>query len=114
MGIDIDDIESLLVQDTHENAYAGFCGQKEKYGVVSFMFKGKKSLTSVAQKKGKKGPQMPLWTLEVSCKGILDLGLPHGGGLNSPSAICVRQAFCQCALHPKEEDFPQRSTITRI
>lgn len=61
MAVDIDDIESLLVQDTHENAYAGFCGQKEKYGVVSFMFQGKKSLTSVAQKEG---PQIPLWTLE--------------------------------------------------
>lgn len=79
MAVDIDDIESLLVQDTHENAYAGFCGQKEKYGVVSFMFQGKKSLTSVAQKKDKEGPQIPLWTLEVSCKGIMDLGLSHGG-----------------------------------
>lgn len=64
MAVDIDDIESLLVQDTHENAHAGFCGQKGKYGVVSFMFQGKKSLTSVAQKKDKEGPQIPLWTLE--------------------------------------------------
>lgn len=29
MGIDIEDIQSLLSQDTHENAYDGFNGQKK-------------------------------------------------------------------------------------